>query len=205
MCFFPALVFPKNREIPGNSREVIFGNSQTSTTLHTSDISQTELVPKLGQVVNNAKRNVNASLQVFCGVEQGAQPLFFEWFKNGQAIKPGPGAKWQIETSKRFSTLDIVRINKEDAGNYSCLVKNIYGSDTINVFLTVKGSSPFKLNSFYCLSTISIYGAIVSVNSMNILDIQSAIIIIIVPTSEANWPSIFIRLFFNNRNSVTIW
>ena len=35
MCFFPfpALVFPKNREIPGNSREVIFGNSQTGTTL----------------------------------------------------------------------------------------------------------------------------------------------------------------------------
>ena len=36
MCFFPfpALVFPKNREISGNSREVIFGNSQTGTTLH---------------------------------------------------------------------------------------------------------------------------------------------------------------------------
>ena len=35
MCFFPfpALVFPKNREIPGNSREVIFENSQTGTTL----------------------------------------------------------------------------------------------------------------------------------------------------------------------------
>ena len=35
MCFFPfpALVFPKNREIPGNSREVIFGNSLTGTTL----------------------------------------------------------------------------------------------------------------------------------------------------------------------------
>ena len=37
MCLFPfpALVFPKNREIPGNSREIIFGNSQTGTTLIT--------------------------------------------------------------------------------------------------------------------------------------------------------------------------
>ena len=33
---FPAIVFPKNREIPGNSREVIFGNSQTGTTLTVS-------------------------------------------------------------------------------------------------------------------------------------------------------------------------
>ena len=124
--------------------------------------------------------------------------------KNGQPIKSGPGAKWQIETSKRFSTLDIVRIDKEDAGNYSCLVKNIYGSDTINVFLTVKGSSPFKLNFFNCLPAISIYGAIVSVNSMKVLNTQSAIIIIIVPASGANWPSIFIQLYFNNSNSITI-
>ena len=110
-----------------------------------NDVSQTELVPKLGQVFNNAKRNVNASLQVICGVEQGAQPLFFEWFKNSQIIKSGLGLKWKIETSNKFSTLIIDRIDKEDAGNYSCLVKNIYGSDSIHVLLTVKGISELIL------------------------------------------------------------
>ena len=58
-------------------------------------------VPKLGPVVNNQKRDINSSFQVFCGVQQGAQPLFFEWFKNGQPIKAGPGLKWQIETFKK--------------------------------------------------------------------------------------------------------
>ena len=96
-------------------------------------------VPKLGPVVNNQKRDVNASFQVFCGVQQGAQPLFFEWFKNGQPIKAVPGVKWQIETSNKFSALNIDRIDKEDTGNYSCLVKNIHGSDSIHVLLTVKG------------------------------------------------------------------
>ena len=109
--------------------------------LSSANIELDKSAPKLGRDVNNnIKRDVNSSLQVTCGVQQGAQPLFFEWFKNGQPIKAGPGVKWQIETSKRFSMLDIVRISKEDAGNYSCLVKNIYGSDSINVFLTVKGN-----------------------------------------------------------------
>ena len=108
--------------------------------LTSANIELDKSAPKLGRDVNNVKRDVNSSLQVTCGVQQGAQPLFFEWFKNGQPIKAGPGVKWQIETSKRFSMLDIVRISKEDAGNYSCLVKNIYGSDSINVFLTVKGN-----------------------------------------------------------------
>ena len=115
-----------------------------------SDISQIELVPKLGQVVNNARRNVNTSLQVTCGVEQGAQPLFFEWFKNGQSIKAVPGVKWQIETSTKFSTLNIDRIDKEDGGNYSCLVKNIHGSDSIHVLLTVKGILELIL-TFFCI------------------------------------------------------
>ena len=72
-------------------------------------------------------------------MQRGAQPFFFEWSKNGRLIKPGPGVKWEIETSRQFSSLNIQKILNEDAGNYSCLVKNIYGSDSINVMLTVKG------------------------------------------------------------------
>ena len=90
--------------------------------------------------------DVNSSLQIFCSVRKGAQPFFFEWFKNSQPIRSEPGVKWQIETSKKFSTLDIDRINREDAGNYSCLVKNIHGSDSINVMLTVKGMPFLYLN-----------------------------------------------------------
>ena len=70
-------------------------------------------------------------------MQQGAQPFFFEWFKNSQAIRSGQGARWEIENSKKSSTLNIERISKEDAGNYSCMVKNVYGSDQINVVLTV--------------------------------------------------------------------
>ena len=90
--------------------------------------------------------DVNSSLQILCGVQKGAQPFFFEWSKNGRQIKPGPGVKWEIETSRQFSSLNIQKILNEDAGNYSCLVKNVYGSDSINVMLTVKGMKFLYLN-----------------------------------------------------------
>ena len=99
--------------------------------------------PKLGPIVNNQRRDVNSSLRLFCDVQQGVQPFFFEWFKNNQPIKAGPGVKWEIENAKKLSTLTIERIDKNDAGNYSCLVKNIYGSDSLTVSLTVKGTVLF--------------------------------------------------------------
>ena len=145
---------------------VIFIISSCFTFLNASDIVKN--VPKLGQVFTSQQADVNASFQIFCSVRQGAQPLFFEWFKNSKPIRQGPGIRWQIENSKLFSTLMIERIAKEDTGNYSCLVKNIYGSDSINVKLTVKGMekiSSLALKSH--LSAISMYGAIDTVNSMN--------------------------------------
>ena len=97
------------------------------------------LAPKLGPVVDNQKRNLNSSFQIFCAVQEGEQPFFFEWYKNAQPIKPGLSVKWNIESSEMLSNLKIERIAREDTGNYSCLVKNIYGSDSIHVILTVKG------------------------------------------------------------------
>ena len=102
-----------------------------------------ESAPKLGPVVNTQKADINSSIHIFCDVRQGELPFFFEWFKNGQPIKSRPGVKWEIETSKQFSALNIQRISKEDSADYSCRVKNAFGSDSINVTLTVKGMQRF--------------------------------------------------------------
>ena len=120
------------------------------------------LIPKLGPVVNKQLSNVNSSLQIFCGVREGAQPFFFEWFKNSRPIRSGPGVKWEIENSKKSSTLNIDSVDKDDAGNYSCFVKNIHGSDSIDVVLNVKGiAMKFILVHFV---VVSIGGAMVSIN-----------------------------------------
>ena len=102
--------------------------------------------------------------QVVCSVEEGDQPFFFEWSKNGQTIRSGPQGDYQIESSRRSSTLNIGKVARYNAGNYSCLVKNNDGSDSQNVVLNVKGRNirVFILKVFNCvgLYSVTIYGAI---------------------------------------------
>ena len=67
---FPSLVFPKNREIPGNSREVIFENSQTGTTiaippLHTCDqLKLDQLHVKRASASHNSRTLVMSIINV---------------------------------------------------------------------------------------------------------------------------------------------
>ena len=97
-------------------------------------------LPKLNPVLTDQTKYLDSKLQIFCSVEHGDEPFFFDWFKDGQAIKSSPEFTWNIENFKSYSTLSIDRIDRSDAGNYTCLVKNHFGSDSISVLLKVKGS-----------------------------------------------------------------
>ena len=78
---------------------------------------------------------------MLCSVEEGSEPFFFEWSRNGQSVKPAPDVKYRIENSEISSTFTIAKVARSDAGNYTCLVKNGVGSDSKNILLTVKGNS----------------------------------------------------------------
>ena len=81
--------------------------------------------------------------QIFCTIQEGSLPLFFDWSKNGQTIKATPDVNYKIDKFDRSSTLTIAKIDRRDSGNYSCVVRNAFGSDFQNVLLTVKGMSLF--------------------------------------------------------------
>ena len=105
------------------------------------------IAPKLGPVVNSQTQPENSTFAVFCLVQIGSSPLFFEWLKNGKSIKTYRDRQ-HIENSETLSTLKINKLNREDAGNYSCRVKNAFGSDSLNVLLNVKG----KCQNSYLIS-----------------------------------------------------
>ena len=77
--------------------------------------------------------------QVFCSVREGSPPLFFEWSRDGQTLKPSPDVNYKIENSKMFSIFTIEKIDRRDSANYSCVVRNGIGSDTQSVLLSIKG------------------------------------------------------------------
>jgi len=70
-------------------------------------------------------------------------PLFFQWSKDGQIIKPNPDSNYKIDNFDRFSTFAIAKIDRKDAANYTCIVRNAFGYDSQNVLLTVKGMIDF--------------------------------------------------------------
>ncbi len=98
-----------------------------------------KIVPKLDPTLSHKNRTEGSYFQLFCTVQEGSLPLFFEWSKNGQSIKANPDVNYKIDNFDRSSTLTIAKIDRKDTGNYTCIVRNAYGTDSQNVLLTVKG------------------------------------------------------------------
>ena len=95
--------------------------------------------PKLTPLLSPRTQIEGSSFNVFCALEYGSLPVFFEWTKSGHTIKTGPEVSYKIENSKKLSTLTIDEITKVDSDNYSCIVRNSVGTDTQSVLLNVKG------------------------------------------------------------------
>jgi Immunoglobulin I-set domain len=80
---------------------------------------------------------------VTCSVKEGSLPLFFTWHKDNQVI-----ADTNIKIlsmSERISTLIIEKVSANDSGNYTCNVRNAFGSDEHTISLIIKGIDEINL------------------------------------------------------------
>ena len=71
-------------------------------------------------------------------VAQGSQPIRYEWRKNG---KPLTHRKYKAEGP----VLKINSLLVDDAGNYTCIASNEYGSSTCDYAISVYGTLLFIL------------------------------------------------------------
>ena len=95
--------------------------------------------PKLAHISDKSQA-IGSYFSVYCTIEEGSLPVFFEWFKNLKSLSLVPGVNYKIENSKISSTLTIENVNINDEGNYTCTSKNGFGSDSQNVVLNLKGT-----------------------------------------------------------------
>ena len=103
------------------------------------------LAPKLIKLGSQRNQKIGSVFQIFCNIEEGSHPIFFEWFKNSVPLKPSPEVNYKIENSRLFSTLSIESIEMSDSANYSCFAKNSFGLDSTHILLNINGM--FALNS----------------------------------------------------------
>ena len=85
--------------------------------------------------------NEAAYFSVSCPVERGSQPLFFQWYKNGQAINKQSDDLQISLFNDMQSILNIKKVTSNDSGNYTCEVKNAFGEDTFTSQLIVRGTN----------------------------------------------------------------
>ena len=118
--------------------------------------------PKLIPVLKQGVQKVNTNFQITCSVQEASQPFFFDWHKNGRPLKTGPDVSYKVDIFDISSTLTIKKIQRSDQANYTCLVKNAFGSDSQTVQLIVKGNELILIRS-HNLNARTIGGAMVSV------------------------------------------
>jgi hypothetical protein len=96
-------------------------------------------VPFLLPLPSQSVLTEGLSFRLFCHSSGGTKPVFFQWSKNGINLNNKPESRYKIETFKDNSQFGIENVDRSDSGNYSCIAKNAFGSDTQSALLIVKG------------------------------------------------------------------
>jgi hypothetical protein len=77
--------------------------------------------------------------RLLCQSSAGTKPLFFQWIRNGQTLVNSPESEYRIENNDDYSLFSIKSVDRSDSGNYSCIVRNAFGTDLQSALLTIKG------------------------------------------------------------------
>lgn len=72
-----------------------------------------------------------------CTIKSGERPVSFQWLKDGNDITESENIK--IQTVLDSSFLVIESVTSFSTGNYTCIVKNNFGSDRFTAELIVSG------------------------------------------------------------------
>ncbi|KAK8768675.1 hypothetical protein V5799_014860 [Amblyomma americanum] len=81
-------------------------------------------------------------ISILCFVSEGTQPFSFSWSKEGKDLQTTENVK--VKTESDFSLMIIDAVDEKSAGNYTCIVKNIFGFDTHSAYLDVEAPPLFK-------------------------------------------------------------
>ncbi len=104
--------------------------------------------PKLIPLPSSSQTE-NSSFRLMCHTFAGTKPVFYQWTKNGQTLANSPQSDYKIEIHEDHSQFVIKSVDRNDSGNYSCIARNAFGTDSQSALLIVKGLKNSFRNKIY--------------------------------------------------------
>lgn len=89
---------------------------------------------------------INGKTVVSCSVESGSPPFHFEWLKDGLPLDKS--GRISIGTADEISSVTFRQLDRQDVGNYTCVVSNREGKDAHTARL-VMNCKLWSLMRFY--------------------------------------------------------
>lgn len=80
------------------------------------------------------------SVGVQCVITKGDTPIQISWEFNGAPLRTGQNGVNIMNISTKTSLLNIVSINAQHRGTYTCIAKNLAGHTTFEAELKVNGT-----------------------------------------------------------------
>ncbi|XP_035232060.1 Down syndrome cell adhesion molecule-like protein Dscam2 [Stegodyphus dumicola] len=81
-----------------------------------------------------------------CTIKSGDRPLDFKWLKDGSEIQESQNVKIQSVMDSSFLVIEAV--TSQSSGNYTCIVKNTFGSDHFTATLMVSAPPKWVIQPF---------------------------------------------------------
>ncbi|XP_070397520.1 leucine-rich repeats and immunoglobulin-like domains protein 1 [Dermacentor albipictus] len=108
-----------------------------ATTTLASTIAAGSDPPRLHPFAFPKDHPLGQAIAVTCIASQGAQPLHFEWLKDGRPLPVGGRKAISKMVTASVSLLTVLDVGAEDVGNYTCTATNAAGSDRFTAELVV--------------------------------------------------------------------
>ncbi len=90
-------------------------------------------------LIPKSELSEGSSFRLLCHTSAGTKPVFYQWNKNGLSLANNPESSYKIETFEDNSQFVIKNVDRSDSGNYSCIARNAFGTDSQSAQLIVKG------------------------------------------------------------------
>ncbi|XP_049528334.1 neural cell adhesion molecule 1-like [Dermacentor silvarum] len=81
-------------------------------------------------------------ISIICLVSEGTPPFSFSWSKEGKELQTSENVK--VKAEPEYSVAFINSVDERSAGNYTCVVKNIFGFDSYSAYLDVEAPPVLK-------------------------------------------------------------